>query len=100
MLSKYEPVVLAILVVGASILMENHHRIDMTRRDEPDRASPSVIAACQPGFKLPRLGIDSAAAAEGEATLLTFGDLDDVADACAMTDRNSSTATSADSVVR
>ncbi len=95
MLSKYEPVVLAILVVGASILMENNHRVDMSQSDEPARARPNVIATCQPGLKLPSLGIATAAAAEGEATLLTFGDRDDVADACATTYRNYSAAASA-----
>ncbi len=88
MLSKYEPIVLAILVVGASILLENNHRIDMTLSIEPVRARSIAVAECQPGLKLPRLGIASAAAAEGEATLLTFGDRDDGVDACAATYRN------------
>lgn len=100
MLSKYEPLVLAILALGASILMENNHRIDMTQSDEPARARSSVISTCQPGLRLPRLGIASAAAAEGQATLLSFGDRDDVADACEMSYRNYSAAASgADSVV-
>ena len=95
MLSKYEPVVLAILALGASIMMENHHRIDMTQSDLPDGARPAAVAFCPPGpagQRGPRIGLANAFAAEGQSTLLAFGGRDDVADACAASERTLSSA--------
>ena len=85
MLSKYEPVVLAILALGASILMENHHRIDMTANAAPavTRAAPRLVPArCQGGSDRPTFSISSAFAAEGQAALLALGNLDEPTEAC------------------
>jgi len=85
---KYEPLVLAILALGAAILMENHHRIDMTQADGEAARAAAVIASCQPAAPGPRLGIISAFAAEGQSELIRYGGRDDVADACAASARS------------
>ncbi len=100
MLWKYEPVVLAVLALGAAILMENHHRVDMTRADAAEPPLRTVLSTCQTSPKGPYFGVTSAAAAEGEATLIVLGNSEDVADACAASYRNYSAAASGvDSVV-
>ena len=88
MLSKYEPVILIALVVGAGLLMESRHRIDLAQGDDPQPRITTVIATCQPGPPNQRLAITSAFAAEGQAALLRYGDGEDLADACAVSYRN------------
>ena len=83
MLSKYEPVILVALAVGAGLLAESRHRIDLVQPDDPQPRLAVALATCQPGSQGQRFAITSAFAAEGQAALLRYGDRDDLADACA-----------------
>ncbi len=80
MLSKFEPVVLAILALGASVLMENRHRIDLTSPDRPPARTTSAPAACQQDAAFT---FATAMASEGEAVMMLLGnDSSGLADGC------------------
>jgi hypothetical protein len=83
MLSKYEPVALAVLALGASVLMENRHRVDMTWPDRPPVRLAMPEPLCQPVVApgATRFTSAGAFAAQGDAAIAAFGP--DLVDGCA-----------------
>jgi hypothetical protein len=88
---KVEAVVLAVVLVGAWIVMENSHRIDMTADD----ASRWVtVATCQPAPVGSRYSAGSAIAADSENTdILAAAGGGNGSDACGGSYRNYSATT-------
>lgn len=102
---KVEAVILAALLVGAYILMENSHRIDVSPADDARMSqtarvsqtamvSQTAIPTCQTAQQARRLSMMSAIAAEGEgAAVFSDGAIGEANDGCTAT-RNYSAAVS------
>lgn len=80
---KVEAVILAALLVGAYVLMENSHRIDVSPSDD-EVVSLAAVPTCQPAQTARRLSIISAIAAEADgAALPSDGVISAAPDTCA-----------------
>ena len=96
---KVEAVILAALLVGAYILLENSRRIDVSPSDD-DRVSVTAIPTCQSTQQTRRYSIMRAIAAEAEgAALPSDGPSIEAADSCTSARDYSAVATNANSAI-